>query len=877
MLSLLALSAVSGAVALWRRREMRAYVRGQWRRMLWGEVVFLAGFALFVVLRMWYPDLGHQFSPVSPSNLGQGRMGEKQMELGFLNAIVRSRVFPPFDPFFAHGYINYYYYGFFLVGSLCKLTQIIPATGFNLAIATFFGLLVGNVFSVVLTMTKRGLPALLGAVFVGIIGNLNGGWQLLRGLLGAATVHSSFPIFGGVADAVSGAWQVVVLRQPLQPFDYWEPTRIVPPVGRPITEFPYFTYLFADLHPHLMAYPMTVAVLALAVDAVASGPSWQRSGLLRAVLAALLLGAIAVTNPWDFPAYLATLGVGACVGAYVASRAVSPRMLAEVALSIGAVTVLTVILYLPFKHDYQTVFSSGVGLVRDITPQQLTNDNICGGPVQQCSSAIRDALQTPLHIYLEHFGFFAFILLTYLVLALAGRRGPFTRTRRFVTVGQFVWYYRAQFRSMLHAARVARRMRTDTPDGLDTSVATGFAIVCLGLIVFGDYLLAFLVLTLALIALVLQRDRHKLPVMELFTLALLIIPLLLSVGTQVFFVKDFLSNGAAFRMNTIFKFYNQVWVLYAVCSAVAVDRIFQHRRSTRTVSPAVGVLVSRDVDAREPRPVLASAPAAYAFATPAPYEPHRTGTLETDVPALVAGTGTVPPATGERRHDRNERRSRQPGRFAGKAWAAWVSALAILALASLIYPYAGTVSRETYRSTWLPEGSVPFTLDGMAFMKVAYPGEYRAITWLNTHVAGAQVIAEASNPWYDWRSRVSMFTGLPTIVNGMHENVEQRYPDELDPGILCSTASNPGLCASQSHPRSDDVSTLYSSTSTSEAWRIIHRYHVRYIYVGFSERQCATGQCFPHAGLNKFDRMVGHGLEKAYDREGVTIYRVLAP
>jgi uncharacterized membrane protein len=153
LLALLVLALGSGAVAYWQRVGMWDFLRREWRRVFAAEVVFLAAFAAVVLLRMWYLDLGHQFSPVSTSNAGGGRMGENRWSWRFQRYRAQSGL-STLRSFFAHGYINYYYYGFFLVGTLCKLTGIAPALGFNLAIATFFALLAGSLFSVGLTLTR---------------------------------------------------------------------------------------------------------------------------------------------------------------------------------------------------------------------------------------------------------------------------------------------------------------------------------------------------------------------------------------------------------------------------------------------------------------------------------------------------------------------------------------------------------------------------------------------------------------------------------------------------------------------------------------------------------------------------------------------------
>jgi uncharacterized membrane protein len=928
VLALIAIAAVSAALAWFRRQQMLAFIRQRWRYVLAGEVVFLAGFALFIMLRMWYPDLGHQFSPVSPTNVGQGRMGEKQMELAFLNAIVRSRVFPPYDPFFAHGFINYYYYGFYLVGTLCKLTQIVPATGFNLAIATFFGLFASAVFSAGLNLTRRIAPGILAALLVGVVGNLAGAWQAIQDLMSVAQIHSSFPFFGGVVDTLSGIREAVFAHAPLPPFDYWGPTRIVP--GGDITEFPYFTYLFADLHPHLMAYPMTVAALLFAINLARGGFADMGSRLLGLLGAGILVGAIAVTNPWDFPTYLVVIALGALVSAFVARRRFSIAVLVRPAGWIAGIGALTLILYLPFKQSYQTVFATGLGLVRDITPDIL-QPGVCPSPQKVCPAQVHDALVTPLNVYLQHFGLLLFAALSFLCFSLYVDLGIGRRLHRLTTTLQFALYYRDRLPDVRRATRVARvLLRRREQSVVDMPVLWALVIVVLALALLQYFLLAFLVAALSLVTLVITERAGRLSPSQLLVLGMMTVGLLLSLVTQLVFVKDWLAGGPAFRMNTIFKFYDQIWVLFAIGGACGLyylmDRRIPRRLEGRAPSraargalsrrPAGGtaqftgnagrssgkVLLRRSVEAisnlggrgllRRPA-YVANGHDSWDTSRVCAGDPYQAWSERTRLalnpslmfssPAADTSRGQQPPAqvpntmrdvrSGELMPQR--RRPLQRPLALATAFPIWTLCLVLLLAGSLVYTYAGTVARETVRQNWLPENSVPLTLDGMAFMKVAYPNEYRAINWMNATIRGAPVIAEAGGAYYDWRSRVSMFTGLPSIINGIHE-AEQRYSDEIDPTALCSGSRDQGACLAHVHSRPDDLNTLYDSPSPADAWRVIHRYDVRYIFVGFVERMCnrQVGQCYSPTGLAKFDRMVGHGLRVAYRNPGVTIYQV---
>ena len=55
-------------------------------------------------------------------------------------------------------------------------------------------------------------------------------------------------------------------------FDFWRSSRMMPPdpPGFEITEFPFFTFLFADLHAHLMSIPFVILVAAIGLTIIKS-------------------------------------------------------------------------------------------------------------------------------------------------------------------------------------------------------------------------------------------------------------------------------------------------------------------------------------------------------------------------------------------------------------------------------------------------------------------------------------------------------------------------------------------------------------------------------------------------------------------------------
>lgn len=825
-----------GAALWWlQRKAIGRHIRVRGREMLIAEAIFLAGFFVFVGLRMLYPDLGHQFSPVSPGNIGSGRMGEKQLDLAFLNAISRSQTFPPLDPFFSGGYINYYYFGYVLVATLCKATFVAPTTGFNLAIPMFFGLMAGTAYSIGRRLTRSIGFGLLATLFVCCIGNLNGVVQLQGDLQSVSPIRFSAPLLGGVVQATAGLFQVILHQTPMPAFDFWASTRLVPPVGTDFAEFPYFTYLFGDLHAHLMAYPLDLAVLGLSLSlAVTTAPArgFRLVGLIT--VAGFFLGAIEATNPLDFPTYLVVLTVGMYLalrhgrgkvmsgsqaradrpsgptdGPVPPSRTAvfgrvreargserspphprpgprygSPILRAFAVCSAAALC--GVAMFPPLVQGYHPVFNTGISTVESQTASVrsvlASQSGVLPGPLE---AAVHNTIVTPLSTFWEIFGLFCFLTLSWIALL------PFSRSSR---------------------SGAARTLATKSVSKRRLYIL--FALVALAgpmtFAVLDLWLWAFLSLgaTAALFAAVVRW--RTLPPTQLWTLGMLLSALALAGFCETFFIPDYLSGSLAFRMNTVAKLYNQIWVLLAIAAAGSFAFVWQNHFQRRRSSSS--------------------------------------------------DRGSILP---------NGRHPRIPTRVLVWSRRCWLATFTFLLFGCLIYTFAGTVARETYRQTWLPENSVPLTLDGMAFMRVAYPGDYAAITWLNAHVRGTPTLIEADQADYNWRSRVVQFTGLPTLYGGIYEPA-QRYPSEVAPrqSVLEEIFSTVGSGVSQSQMAQFHVAGCPTGRMAAGcfATALLRDFHVSYVYVGLMEQQL-----WPR-GVLKFAHMPA--LQRVFRYGRVSIYHV---
>ena len=524
LIALAGLAAASAGLAWRDRHGLADFWRSHRREIVMTEVLALSFFLLDLGIRLGNPDLWH------PS-----KGGEKPMDLAYLNAVLRSESFPPYDPWFAGGYINYYYFGFVLVGAPIQLLGIVPTVAYNLVIPTLFSLLAlgaycaaRNVASAGGAISDRGsrTAGVAAAIGLVVLGNLGTARMLYEGWkrIGLAPGEEPANFLLGVIQSARGLLQFLTLRTPM-PYGadswYWDPSRALPPgpgeVG-PITEFPFFTFLYADLHAHMIALPLTVLALCWGISWLVAAHDGKRIGAARAALAlavgGLIFGALRPTNTWDFPVYLG-LGAAAASAAPLLRRtgfssAALLRGLAAAAVLVAA----SVVLYLPYAYWYG---------------QGYTAADLWQGS------------RTDLGSYLVVHGLFIFVLVSWMA-----------------------W----EVRQWMAATPLSSldRLRPWANTIALTAVAWGIALLVL---VVQGFSLAWLALPMVTVAgLLILRPTQ--PIGKRIALALAATAVALT-----FVVDVVVLRGDISRMNTVFKFYLQVWTMFSLSAAAAVVWLFE--------------------------------------------------------------------------------------------------------------------------------------------------------------------------------------------------------------------------------------------------------------------------------------------------------------
>ncbi len=710
----LALSALS-------LRSGRLYEWLSWSRehktiIITAESLFLVAFGLMALLRAANPEI-----------IGT----EKPMEMAFINAILRSPTFPPHDPWLSGYAISYYYFGYVMSAILIRISAVIPGIGFNLSISLWFGLTALGAYGILFNLLKSNQPIsngekrepanaargflapLLAPLFVLILGNLEGLLEMIHaaGLFWQRT--------GG--QLTSRFWQYLnvaeLIHPPIEPFSlipnrpggiwWWRASRVLQDfdlqggVREIIDEFPFFSYLLADLHPHVLAAPFVLLALAFALNfyekyqgrvspstgfiAMLTGrPAGAKNSLDKSFIAgmdfwvgALIFGALSFLNTWDFPIYV---GLFCVVFILVKIQAEGWRRrhigaFIETGLALGLAGLL---LYLPFYIGFSSqaggllpslaFFTRGVyfwlmfgimlapifiWLITSRTFSSNRKDWFCGAKV---SAGLVFGL------WLASYGISLILagLTAWAGLTQQGGGESAAAARILELNNLFGGLQGGGFGANLIAASLVQRL---------AAPGTWLTLLVLLTLVFG--------LLWALVNKTSQKqdkenerpesaEKTSAPRATPFVLVLVLIGAGLTLLPEFFYLRD----QFGWRMNTIFKFYYQAWILWSLAAAYATMMIWK----------------------------------------------------SADSPLRRAGC----------------------------------TLCLLLVAAGLVYPIFGVYTKTNQFNP------AEFTLDGNAYMSRYAPGEAAAIEFLRSAPAG--VVSEAVGGSYSSFARVSTHSGQPTVL-----------------------------------------------------------------------------------------------------------------
>lgn len=728
-------AALSGWLFYRNRAEIVRFVQSQWRILAVAEGLFLLLFLLWSLLISDFPAINHT---------------EKPMDFAFLNAVLQSPHFPPQDPWLAGHPISYYYFGHFILAMPLQLLQAVGISsnvGYNLAWAALPALVAMAAFGLTGNLIRLaggsrrfvigfGLTAPL---LIVLIGNLEGVFEFLqlRGL-GSPEFWQWVGIKGLEGNAAGGLF-------PQDNWWWWRATRVIDTVSNgqsldyTITEFPFFSFLLGDLHPHVLSLPFLLLTLSFGLNLfVTPGPLrfiWLRENPAMAGTIALLLGALAFINIWDFPVYALLFGALLLVKIYgdtmnEPSRVFSLRFNRGKA-ALGQASRNAALLMMPLLLAAVILF----------LPFYLTLDG------RSCILPVLGPGTRLLH-FLIVIGLPFLIGLSFLLRQLPGisKPGP-NETPSLVLMLAVVLIPILLWLGMALAWGII------TSD-LNAALST----------VAGRLPLTVPLLTVAGLAgyCALQRAARRQEMAMAFPLLLLSAAAYLLAIAELFYLVDFFGN----RMNTVFKLYYQAWLLLGIAGAFALYYWYSHRASRND------------------------------WATAGNY--------------------------------------------------AWLLLAAVLFAASLYYSAGAALER----AAWFRDGHTlrDNTLDGLAYIRDAAPGEYAAIQWLRDEAEYGRMV-EAVGDAYSAYGRVSSATGLPTILGWPGHEQQWRGGSELFDG------------------RPAEVAQIYQSQDPAVVRPLLEKYNIRYIYLGSRERASYGVNALPD-----FDGL----LQIPFQQDGVVIYERVA-
>ena len=801
---------VGNLVVLWRTGigPFKEWIKDSRKLIIASEVVFLVGFVFWAVVRAANPEIIHT---------------EKFMEMAFINAILKSPGFPPHDPWLSGYSISYYYFGYVLSALLIRVTDVASSVGYNLVSALWFALTAAGAYGLLWDLlAQRKKPredsmhipdkyhwlALLAPLMMLVVSNWFGVLDVLhaRGIVSPEALQM-FNLPALSTDPVRLSW-----FPDRGGWSWWQASRVLQDFRlngtaiEIIDEFPFFTFLLSDIHPHLLGMPFVLLAIAQAFNAFLGGWAGQFMIFSRSIplnwknvlIAVLTLGGLAFLNTWDFPFYLLLIAF-ALVSYWTYQQGWSGKRIVQLILLGLAGGILSILAYLPFYLSFSSQ---------------------AGGLFPSLAFFTRGG-----NLWLMFAPLLAAIMIWLVFKQVKRKKLPGGKSF-LLTLGLFVFLFLVGWGLGFVGSRaVSLAPLLNGLQGAESSQQLLIGSLLERVKYPGAFLTLFLLAWLGLDSLLNklhpepehteEQGETARPNSGSFVIMLILLGALLVIVPEFLYLQDQFGT----RMNTIFKFYFQAWILWSLAGSFAISDLLSDSKAkvNNFFGPlllAVG-LISFGISVQQRQVSLA----------------ENFGSSVLDAILLII-----------------------PLLFL--VWIGYYlltrrpkSALGILCLAAmaggLVYPVI-----ELWNKT---EGFNPrdgYSLDGKQEFYLSSADEMTAAAWLADAPLG--VMAEAVSDTggsYTTYNLLSTFSGMPSVLGWIGHEAQWRGGYE------------------EIGTRQSDLRELYSSSSWERALTVIDQYNIRYIVVGELERQTYSVEA------DKFD----DNLEKVFETESLDIYEVIRP
>jgi YYY domain-containing protein len=582
-------------------KEIKSWIISNKKIIFISELLFVASILFMTLLR-----------GVNPSILGT----EKPMELTFINGILKSSSFPPNDPWLSEYSISYYYFGYLIISAIIKVIGTDAGIAFNLALIFWFALISIGSFGILLNLLSENnkkikgnasklklnkifLFCLLAPLMILIVSNGEGLLELFhsRGIFWE-TMPSG--------EIASKFWNWLDIKEltepPSLPYDWlinrsggtwwWRASRVLQDYTLQgnsreiIDEFPFFSFFLGDLHPHVLAMPF-VLLCILSGYTFLTNTLKVETNLLKNVISfwkngfnwffAFSLGSLIFLNTWDFPIYFFLAAIIVFLKTFRKEESLQ-KILLEAFTLLFSFGLICILIYLPFLLS----FASQAGGILPSLIYQSRSIHLFTMFMPFIAMNIvyiiyRFGIKLP---FKRVFKSWVFILCAYLITFSFSILIPTILgiIPKFFTYFQefSIRDYESQilhssqrlqsFLSIYDAADINQLISTT----ISRILSDPFDLLILLTLISIIFSVCFTYLTE-------KGNGHKkfivskpdlfIVILEFMGLGLILLP-------ELFYLRD----QFGWRMNTIFKFYYQAWILLSISTAYAITSLSEVKR-----------------------------------------------------------------------------------------------------------------------------------------------------------------------------------------------------------------------------------------------------------------------------------------------------------